>query len=819
MGRIFEFALTLNTMVQGNMAIQAGRVSNSLRQLEIESQRLRREYSQQENELSRINSLLNQNTNRERQLQSMYESGAISAERYTRALNGLRQNRERFNNMHASTENSMSNIQQQRERVSRQQRFTSASDDFSGAMNNVQSNAAKLATTIGTITSLASPFIDATKAAIGFESAMADVNKVVDFDGAAELKEMNDGIIQMTRNIPMAAEDIAKIVAAGGQAGIAKEELLGFAESAAKMGVAFDITAEQAGDTMAKWRTAFGMNQKEVIDLADKVNYLGNTTAAAAPLISDVLTRIGPLGDVGGVASGEIAALGASMIGVGIPSEVAATGIKNMILGLVAGESATKSQSEAFNRLGLDASDMAKRMQVDAKGAIVDVLERIKSLDEAEQASILKQLFGSESLSAIAPLLSNLDNLKDNLNKVADAEKYAGSMEAEYAARSATTENSIQLMKNAVTELGIKVGSVFLPAIKDSVSVLAEYGGKLAEIAGEHPNLIMGITAVGAAIAGMVVAGQTVALISSSYTALTAAITACRNAEILASAASKIHAVATTIMTAVTGGATAAFGTLNAVLTANPIGAVVVAVMALIGALVYFYNTNETVREIVDSVWNTLQTIVSSAITAIISFVNGLSTAVPAAIDGAMQAAYNVMSSAFDGLMSVVDSGVNQIKSLWGSLISSVSTPIATVVNFITGGGGEVAHNARGGIYQKGAFLTTFAEEGPEAAIPLDGSQRAKDLWYTAGNIMGLMPSGKNQGNYWSVLDNLSSGNSITNNNNNDSLTQNISISVPVTINGNADNSVVNTVQNNIVDVVKRAIADIQNQQRRVSFA
>ena len=75
MGRIFEFALTLNTMVQGNMAIQAGRVSNSLRQLEIESQRLRREYSQQENELSRINSLLNQNTNRERQLQSMYESG------------------------------------------------------------------------------------------------------------------------------------------------------------------------------------------------------------------------------------------------------------------------------------------------------------------------------------------------------------------------------------------------------------------------------------------------------------------------------------------------------------------------------------------------------------------------------------------------------------------------------------------------------------------------------------------------------------------------------------------------------------------------
>ena len=52
-----------------------------------------------------------------------------------------------------------------------------------------------------------------------------------------------------------------------------------FAESAAKMGVAFDITAEQAGQMMAQWRTAFRMSQKEVNELADQINYLGNTTA------------------------------------------------------------------------------------------------------------------------------------------------------------------------------------------------------------------------------------------------------------------------------------------------------------------------------------------------------------------------------------------------------------------------------------------------------------------------------------------------------------------------------------------------------------
>ena len=55
---------------------------------------------------------------------------------------------------------------------------------------------------------------------------------------------------------------------------------------------------------MAQWRTAFNMTQDEVAGLADKINYLGNTGPANAKKISDIVTRIGPLGGVAGVASG-----------------------------------------------------------------------------------------------------------------------------------------------------------------------------------------------------------------------------------------------------------------------------------------------------------------------------------------------------------------------------------------------------------------------------------------------------------------------------------------------------------------------------------
>lgn len=54
--------------------------------------------------------------------------------------------------------------------------------------------------------------------------------------------------------------------------------------------------------------------------------------------------------------------------------------------------------------------------------------------------------------------------------------------------------------------------------------------------------------------------------------------------------------------------------------------------------------------------------------------------------------------------------------------------------------GKKLHKNAKGGIYDK-PILTTFAESGAEAAIPLDGSSRAKALWQNAGRILGMEPT------------------------------------------------------------------------------
>ena len=368
---------------------------------------------------------------------------------------------------------------------------------------------------------VAAPFIAGAKASIEFESQMADVRKVVDFDTPKQFAEMGEDILKMSDRLPMAASDIAKLVSAGGQAGIARHELKQFAEDALKMGVAFDQSADQSGDMMAKWRTSFKMTQGEVVALADKINYLSNNGAANAKQISDIVTRIGPLGSIAGVTSGQIAALGATMAGVGVEQEVAATGIKNFMIALTAGKSATKQQQAGLKELGLSSTKLAASMQKDAKGTMLTVLQQISKLDKTRQVAAFNVLFGKESMGAIAPLLANLDLLKKNFNMVGDASQYTGSMQKEYESRAATTAYQLQLLSNQATHAGVALGNALLPQINASARGMMPLINKVTDFVSRNPGVVRALlgAAVGFTTLRVAVMGASAALKVMSFVA------------------------------------------------------------------------------------------------------------------------------------------------------------------------------------------------------------------------------------------------------------------------------------------------------------
>src|SRR5690606_28606635 len=144
----------------------------------------------------------------------------------------------------------------------------------------------------------AAPLVAASGAAVTFQDAMLDVKKVVDFDTPEQFEQMNRDVLQLSNDLGLPAEGIAQIIAAAGQAKIAREEQKGVAQGAGQVGAAFGTTAGGAGQKMATWRTAFGMTQDQVQAFADQVNHLGDNGKATALAISDVVTRVGPLAGV-----------------------------------------------------------------------------------------------------------------------------------------------------------------------------------------------------------------------------------------------------------------------------------------------------------------------------------------------------------------------------------------------------------------------------------------------------------------------------------------------------------------------------------------
>jgi TP901 family phage tail tape measure protein len=313
---------------------------------------------------------------------------------------------------------------------------------------------------------------------------------------------MGEDVLKLSTRLPMAANGIAQIVAAGGQAGIAREDLQQFASDAVKMGVAFDQTAEESGQMMAQWRTAFKMTQKDVVGLADKINYLGNTGPASAGKISEIVTRIGPLGGVAGVASGEIAAMGATIAGMGVESEIAATGIKNFMLSLTSGKSATSSQKKALKFIKIDPAQLAADMQKDSKKAMLKVLDSLAKVPKEKQAAVMNALFGKESLGAIAPLLTNLDLLRKNFGRVSDAQQYGASMQKEYESRAATTSNSVQLLKNQFTAASITIGDMFLPTIVKLSAKVQPLIERFRQFVKTNPEMVKGAFKFGVTLLG-----------------------------------------------------------------------------------------------------------------------------------------------------------------------------------------------------------------------------------------------------------------------------------------------------------------------------
>lgn len=337
--------------------------------------------------------------------------------------------------------------------------------------------------------------------AVAFESAMADVKKVVNFETPQQVREMENDIKNLSKRIPLALDGLAQIIAAGGQLGVPREKLTEFAETAAKMSVAFSITADEAGQSMAKMSNVLQMPIDQMSKVGDVINHISNNIAATAPEIVEVNLRAGAMAKSFGLAYNEISALAGTFVSLGKTPEIASTAINMMASRLKLIPVSSGAAREAFDQLNISMAEYTEMVESGrGKDALMTVLEALKNVSGIKRSQIMKEMFGEQATRHLNSLVEGLDSLKSNLNLVANEADYANSMHKEFTTRSATTENNLQLLKNQIAVLTTNIGSTLLPTINSMVGIFGKAASSLADFAERHPTLIKYI---GLAVTGM----------------------------------------------------------------------------------------------------------------------------------------------------------------------------------------------------------------------------------------------------------------------------------------------------------------------------
>lgn len=213
--------------------------------------------------------------------------------------------------------------------------------------------------------------------------------------------------------------------------------------------------------------------------------------------------------------------------------------------------------------------------------------------------------------------------------------------------------------------------------------------------------------------------------------------------------------------------------------------------------LLNFTTTFGLIGDIVGTAANVIADIISGIIdilTGINTFLTGIFTGnwsmawngVVQIFSSAFDMIYNIGSGILNGLLDMINTVINGINSVVGTDFSGFNTE-------------TIPHNAKGGIYSQGAFLTYFAEDSPEAAIPIDGSERARSLWLKTGQMLGMFKADNAQG--------LSISNNIRGN----SFAENTSITAKADIIVKTDKSL------GEIQKLQQKISELQVQGKEVS--
>ncbi|GHV50433.1 hypothetical protein FACS1894216_02630 [Synergistales bacterium] len=632
------------------------------------------------------------------------------------------------------------------ELTARSERLTSAQNRLVRAQNAVTASRNKLASarsdlmaSAGWLMALKVPI----QTAANFEQAMAKVSAVSGATGE-DFKKLSAQARQLGKDTQFTAAQAANSQENLARAGFKTDEIIKTMPALLNMAAAENMDLATAADIAASTLRGYQLEASQASRVSDVLAKTSASTNTSIQTVGESMKMVAPIAAGLKIPFEETVAMIGAMGDAGIKGSEAGTAMRAALIRL---SKEPKQTEKALLSVGVAARDSQGNLRT-MPSLMQALSEKMKGMGTAARMETLSKIFGTEAASGMLAVMDAANSGK--LKELTKTLENAGGSASEMAKiMGDTAQGAMKRLGSAAESLMIDIGNSVLPGFTSVVEKLASVTGKISELAQKYPVLTKVITGgavalgayqiastgVGIAVTAIKLPFQQIGLLiarvnawmvtnnvtTKIYTATqwlwNKAMSAGRY--LLSAGRLLAYKAAQLAVSAATKAWTAGQWLLNAALTGNPIGLVVIAVGALVGAFIYAYKKIDWFRE---------------------------------GVDKALKYVKEAFMWAFDGIMSVINKAIelwDKFKRFIG-IAPEIPVPESRAVSVPMGENGNtrmaanIQAHAAGGIFSR-PHLGLVAEAGTESIIPHKPS--GENLWRMTGEQAGFsmpMPEIKN---------------------------------------------------------------------------
>lgn len=463
----------------------------------------------------------------------------------------------------------------------------------------------------------------------------------------------------MSLNVAKSAEELVGIANSLGGAidGLSGNQLNKMTQEVAKFAIATDTVSDVASEMVSNTVNAFKLPAEEVPKLLDAITAASNYSSADVKDLGEALSKCSASASGMNQNIYDTSAALAVLANAGVKGSEAGTGLSNIFERM-----ANPKNAEVFTNIGVSIFDAQGKMR-----SLVDIAEdfnnKTKNMGDAEKQYLAIQAFGDVGARAFNKLANNAEAYRKQQKQIKDSQ---GAMNAAYEEMNQSLGVNLQLAKNSGIAILYKIGEKLAPQVKEIADYLTELTKK---ITAADDGTLDWVIAIGKVVVGLFALLKVIGIVLSF---VAGAINVIRQAQV-------VFTVLRVAATAAFKGILVAAKALIGFLMANPIVAIIAAIIAVLVLLWYNWDT---VKDYLIKGWE----LVKAAFNTGVSWFNDVFVA---GLNNGMSALGSFFSNVWEGIKSGVAGACEFIRSTINTIIGLINGLSFTIPDWVPGFGGS----------------------------------------------------------------------------------------------------------------------------------